>query len=362
MQLPPPIHGASTINDIIAKSELLDFHFNKTVINISTASSISEIGYFTFNKVIKSFSLYYKVIHSLLFAKAQICYITLSPTGLGFWKDSVLVLLCKIFKKKIIIHFHGRGIKEFFFLNKVNKFYYKLVCKNTYLIFLSNKLSNDFPTDYVSVKKYFFLNNCLSKDDFDLKKEFNSNSKLRLLFLSNLIKDKGVLEFLEICRLLSTNKINYTGKIVGKEFDITGDYINEFLIKHSLKENLQYCGPLYNQKKEEVLLNSDILILPTKNDAFPLVILEAFKFGVVPLSVNIGGIADIIENNKTGFCFEDNKPEYFVETIKLLHQNRALLNNMANNCMNEFKSKYTIDKFETNFIHIMNEVYKLEYE
>lgn len=356
MQLPPPIHGASTINAIIAKSEFLDLQFTKTVINISTADSISEIGFFSFNKLIKSFSLYYKVFCALLFGKVQICYITLSPTGLGFWKDSILVLLCKIFRKKIIIHFHGRGIKDFFFRNKLNQFFYTLVCNNTSIIFLSNKLSDDFPFDYIKVKKYFFLNNCLSNDQVDTKKEFNSNSKLRLLFLSNLIKDKGILEFLEVCRILSLNRINYSAKIVGKEFDVTGNYINEFILKHDLNESLQYCGPLYNKEKEEVLSNSDILILPTKNDAFPLVLLEAFKHGVVPLTTNIGGIPDIVANFETGFCFNDNSAINFVKKITFLNTHRDGLKQLSENVKQEFLNKYTQHVFERNLNKIFMDI------
>ncbi len=80
----------------------------------------------------------------------------------------------------------------------------------------------------------------------------------------------------------------------------------------------------------------------------------------MPLSVNIGGISDIIENNKTGYCFEDNNPKYFAEAVKLLYQDSFLLSQISNNCINEFNSKYTIEKFESNFISIINEVYNIE--
>lgn len=365
MQLPPPIHGASVINEYIKESSAINNAFNSKFLNITTADDLSSIGFFSIKKIFKTLSLTIACLKNIWQYSPRLIYITLSPVGLGFVKDSLLVIVAKLLNKKIVIHIHGRGIVQAASKSWIVRKYYKLIFNNTYIIVLSKKLLKDIPT-YFKTKKFFILNNCIK----EIKKYVVTNSKplqngtLQLLFLSNLVKEKGILEYLEVCKILHQQGIPFIAHIIGKPFDVTGKDIQDYIVKHNIEQQVVYHGSLYGEEKSDILNKADILIFPTKfrNEAFPLVILEAFKYGVVPLSVNIGGIADIIENNKTGFCFDDNKPEYFVETIKLLHQNRALLNNIANNCINEFKSKYTIDKFEANFIHIMNEVYKLAYE
>ena len=47
--------------------------------------------------------------------KYDLFYITTSPTGLGFFKDSLIILLAKLYRKNIIFHFHGKGIKKFYY-------------------------------------------------------------------------------------------------------------------------------------------------------------------------------------------------------------------------------------------------------
>jgi glycosyltransferase involved in cell wall biosynthesis len=177
---------------------------------------------------------------------------------------------------------------------------------------------------------------------------------LKIIFLSNLIKDKGILLFLDICEALKKVNVNFQATIVGKEFDVTVDQISGICKQKKINNNVKCEGALYGNEKLNVLIRQDVMILPTFNDAFPLVILEAMQFGVIPLASPIGGIPDMITDGKTGFLIHTTDIDKYVEKIVLLQDDSCLKDKMHNNCKYEFYKKYRIDIFEENFIRILN--------
>jgi glycosyltransferase involved in cell wall biosynthesis len=70
------------------------------------------------------------------------------------------------------------------------------------------------------------------------------------------------------------------------------------------------------EKMAELYAASDIMLYPTRADNLPLVVLEAMSCGLPVISSNLGGIAEIIENEKNGFLIDDYfKMELFEEAI-----------------------------------------------
>jgi glycosyltransferase involved in cell wall biosynthesis len=63
----------------------------------------------------------------------------------------------------------------------------------------------------------------------------------------------------------------------------------------------------------------DVLILPSLNEAFGLVVLEAMSYGVVPVVSSTAGVAEIIEHAKNGFVF-NRKQQPIWQLYKVLKQ------------------------------------------
>src|SRR5690606_38457802 len=112
MQLPPPVHGASMMNDYIKNSKVLNNQFDCTYLNISTATSISDIGKFNVRKLISLYQLYCAFFRVVRKEKFDIIYITLSPHGSAFYKDSFFATVGKLFCNKVVVHLHGKGINK----------------------------------------------------------------------------------------------------------------------------------------------------------------------------------------------------------------------------------------------------------
>ncbi|MEI2710160.1 MAG: glycosyltransferase family 4 protein [Chitinophagaceae bacterium] len=357
VQLPPPIHGAAIINKYLQDSTAISNYFDTKFLNIATANEIKDIGSFSIKKIIKTVLLYFRVLKLILQENFEVVYITLSPVGLAFFKDGLFVVIAKLFRRKVVIHLHGKGIALEREKNFIFEKLYRFIFNNTYCICLSNTLVKDIFG--LRVKKCFILNNGVQTQVLNYSINLKKNKTIQLLFLSNLIKEKGIIEFLEVCKRLTELNVKYKARIIGKPYDIKETNINEFVSANNIVDKIEYQGAKYSTEKNDILSKTDILIFPTKykNEAFPLVLLEAMQFGIVPIATSEGGILDIIQDEKTGFIVSNTSiVDAIVKKVIFLEKSREILAEMSENCRNDFFSKYTIEKFEENTINIFNEV------
>lgn len=360
VQVPPPIHGASIMNLSILNSKKINSLFEIKYLNIATANKINDIGKLEFNKFISAIRCYFIAFKNIIRFKPDICYLTITPTGLGFYKDSIFVLIAKALNIELLLHLHGRGIRNTIENGTyLTRLYYHFIFNQTNVIVLSRSLKNDLYPKW-NLKSVFVLPNGIVPP-VNLNGQKKVNKKITLLFLSNLVIEKGILEFIDICNFLAKDNLNFNAFIIGKEFDINEEQIKKILSEQKLQNRVHFLGPLYGDEKNNILQQCDILVFPTKykNEAFPLVILEALCFGIIPISTKIGGIPDIITSEDIGFIVNQGRISDFVEIIKKIATDPSLLDKMKKNCKNEFYDNYTIDIFESNFANILETTLKI---
>ena len=77
-------------------------------------------------------------------------------------------------------------------------------------------------------------------------------------------------------------------------------------------------------------------MLPTHNECFPLVNLEAMEYKLPVISTNEGGIPSIIEEGKTGYIIEKKNVSALADKIELLLNNPSLCQKMGENGQKNF--------------------------
>ena len=81
--------------------------------------------------------------------------------------------------------------------------------------------------------------------------------------------------------------------------------------------NLKIFGNLKKEKLSEIYLNSDILVLPSIEDGYGMVVPEAMSYGTIPFVSKNAGAADLISNNKNGFLYNINNSDELVKKIMI---------------------------------------------
>lgn len=371
LHIPPPIDGAAMIGKFIHESELINSNIESDYINLTSSFNLDHIGKYKFAKFKVVLNILKKVFIALKNKKYHRCYMTLTSNGVGLYKDFLIILLLKIFRCKIIYHFHNKGV-----LKSSKKWYnhliYKITFKNAECILLSPILYSDI-SPYFLEDRVFILNNGiqnLTKNYTSKKKTNKSNNCVNFLFLSNLMKEKGVFELLQACEKLKSKNLLFTCEFIGAWSDITEVEFKNKVNTLGLQKHVLIHGKKYDTERVLYLQNADVFVLPTyyHNECFPLVILEAMQFGLPVISTPEGAISEIVIEGETGLLIEQKNSKTLAEAMHYLISNPKQRIRMGENGKNRYETFYTIEKFERRLLQILktsttgyNE-YNLEYE
>lgn len=358
LQLPPPFHGVSIMNNAVIKSEKLRNNFNFDVINLHFSQSIKGLEVFSFSKVFKAIHYGFTIIKRIISQKPDLVYFSLAIKSFAFYRDAFYVFLIKLLNINIIFHLHGKGINKIIQKNFLKKSLYKRVFKNTHVICLSKNLAEDISSVYKSVP--FIVPNGIevmpknNQDINNLKQEIP-----RILYFSNFKRDKGILILLDALEILKNKQYNFYVRIIGEPFDLSTELLNSVILNKNLKEFVHVAGPLYGNDKYLEFQQADIFVFPTYNDAFPLVILEAMQNSLPVISTFEGGIPEIIVDQETGVLVEIQNSKMLADKIAILLKDKDLRLKMGKKGYDRYKSNFTIDHFENQMNSIFHKILEI---
>ena len=354
-QFPPPVHGVSVMNESIINSKPLNESFKIKPLDLKFGKSIKDLDHFSIFKLYKALMYCFILIKEMIVYKPNLVYFTPSPTGFSFYRDAVYLFLIKIFKVKILIHLHGKGIAENIINASMKKQIYTWFFKNTHVICLSRSISSDIEEVYNKIP-FLVPNGIKSQPQSFIVGNKRLESKPQILFLSHLKQNKGVLIFIEALSILHKKGFLFNARLVGSPSEISIEELNSIIEKHNLVPYIQITGPLTGVAKQNEYKRADIFVFPTYNDAFPLVILEAMQFGLPVVSTHEGSIPEIIIDNETGFIVEKKRPKILAEKIAILLKDKNRREVMGNNGYNRFMEEFTLEKFELNMLNTFKRV------
>ncbi|NHF61393.1 glycosyltransferase family 4 protein [Flavobacteriaceae bacterium TP-CH-4] len=357
LHMPPPLHGAAKVGQHLFESAEINNSFECTFINLQTSKKLSDTGKGFFSKFTSFLSLYRKVFIALRSSSYDSCYMTINSGGFAYYKEIVIVFLLRLFNQNILYHFHNKGVSKTQH-RTINHLLYRYSFKNVQCILSSERL-------YFDIKKY------VSKEDVhycfygipptDYQQSVEKSSKEidnipKLLFLSNLIIEKGPYILLDACRLLKTRNVDFECHIVGDWGDITEDELIANIKERELTKHVVVHGRQVGRRKNELLSNSDVFVLPTLNDCSPLVLLEAMQAELPVITTIEGGIPDVVQDGKTGFLVKKHDAIQLADKMEILIQNPELRVKMGKAGKTRFEQQFTLDKFESRMVEIFANV------
>jgi glycosyltransferase involved in cell wall biosynthesis len=357
LHLPPPIHGAAMVGQYIQQSSVINESFCCDFINLSTSNHLNEIGKGGLKKLYALINIQVKILVKLLSNNYDLCYMTLSSSTPGFYKDLFVVIILKFFGKKVVYHFHNKGVERCS-KSGLNRFLYGFALKKTQIILLSPYLYKDIAQFVHKENVYYCANGIpiVSINDKDNEIQAKCDPVVRLLFLSNMMLEKGVWTLLEACKILKDRKCNFECHFVGPWSNITEQDFTITVIKYELTGFVFAHGKKYDKDKIEFFKTSDIFILPTYNECFPLVLLEAMQYGLPTISTFEGGIPGIIVDTKTGFIVKQKDVSGLADKIELLVKDKNLRLQMGLQGKEKFHELFTIQTFENNLNNILKQI------
>jgi glycosyltransferase involved in cell wall biosynthesis len=87
----------------------------------------------------------------------------------------------------------------------------------------------------------------------------------------------------------------------------------------------------------------DAFVLPSRNEGFPLAVLEALLAGTAVVASDVGSVADVIHDGDTGLLVPPEDPPALAEALRRLLANRALGPHLGDRGRQVVLDRYTAD-------------------
>ncbi|WP_394886697.1 glycosyltransferase family 4 protein [Clostridium butyricum] len=327
--------GMTTVVKSFLNNNFEDVNITYVPTHIENVGKMYKILFF-----IKSLII---IVKNLIINDVNIVHIHLSERG-SFFRKLIVVLICKVFGKKVIIHLHGADFKEFYNNNK----YLQRVIKKMFLIADSVIVLGTSWNDFIKGIDQS-INTIIIRNSVEIREEkVNYDGiNINILFLAVIIKRKGIFDFVKVAsNIINDNEL----KKYNLKFIVAGSGKDEKEVKKYIKDgNLQSYfrleGWVSGEKKIEIIKKCQLFVLPSYNEGLPLSILEAMSYGLPVISTTVGSIDEVVIDNLNGYTVKPGDINKIQEKIKMCIKDSELWKTLSTNSKKIIQNEYGISVY-----------------
>ncbi len=165
----------------------------------------------------------------------------------------------------------------------------------------------------------------------------SKSPRLNILYVGNVIVQKGLHVLLQALERMDRGCFRLT--IAGR-LDMEPAYVKRIKrhVTHShIGPSIQFAGVLTGTELAACYLKNDILVLPSVNEAYGIVYIEAQGFGLPVIGTLVGGAAEIIKHGWNGYLMEPGDSTALGELLIKLTKDRDLLERLGSNARTYYR-------------------------
>jgi glycosyltransferase involved in cell wall biosynthesis len=264
------------------------------------------------------------------------------------------MLLSNKYKIPFVVTIHGQDFQYTIKKNSACRNNVKKVLeKANKIITVSNKLKNIIE-DKKILDKTVVINNGINPEEYINNENVELKGDKIILSVSSLIKTKGIDLNIRAMDIL-IKKYPYIKYYIigdGEEDRNLKKLVNEL----SLEENVVFLGKLPHSEVIKYMPKCDIFSLPSWQEGFGIVYIEAMTNGVPVIGVKGQGIEDVIVDKKNGFLVDPHSVEELVKIIEYILINKEKAKYIGEDGRRTVLNEYTWLRNAQKTINIYKEV------
>jgi glycosyltransferase involved in cell wall biosynthesis len=256
-------------------------------------------------------------------------------------------LLTKIFSKLKKKNYFITPIYDNNNINSYFQYFGQYLLNAKGIIFISDYEKNMLENNNFKIKNSIVIPPSLD-DNFNIinfnnvntqKFEQPNNYKYKFLFAGRLSHGKGIDILLKSVNILKSKLKDFAVIISGQDFGFKNDLLK--IINNEDLNNVYIYEDLNIDELKYLYKISDLFVLPSRYEAFGIVMIEAMAFSTPVIAMNNSAIPYLIKPYETGLLF--NNEDYFdlSEKIIQLIDSKDLQSKVIDNCYEMIQSDFT---------------------
>jgi len=307
--------------------------------------------------ILKDFFAFFEILFLLFKTKPDIIHVSSAKAGgISGIATFIYKLLSTNYSLLSIFTAHGWSFNEIrpnwqiflikFFSKLTCKFYDKIICVSEYdyTIALKNNIAPK--------EKLIIIHNGIKPEDYTFltKEEARktlgysvSNLDTEYLVIGTIgefTKNKGQEYLIDAFLKPGLAKLPIKIFIIG--FGEKKEILKEKILYYSIEDRVFLIDNLPEASK--YLKAFDIFILPSLKEGLPYVLLEAGVAEIPVIATNVGGIPEIIKDNKDGWLINPGIVNELAVMIKKLSQDKTRRKNFAKNLNKKIINEFSFEK------------------
>jgi glycosyltransferase involved in cell wall biosynthesis len=291
-----------------------------------------------------------RLLTDLMVYKPDIVYFTCAPS-VGFaFRDAPLILLCKLFGRRVVIHLRGGSLEGFWGGGALRRMLANLGSKLADYIFVLTRdcekaAREKFGNGKVAYIPNYIDINSANEAGNNAPKEINKD-KFNVIHVGYQCREKGTFEIIEAAKKLPDN-VNIL--LIGIVSEDKRKLIEDAIFKNDVSNKVKLLGTRHKPEIWGYYRNADLFLFPTYTEGFPNVIMEAMLFGLPILVTDVGNIAEITNaggERPAALLLDNADPPNSLEIsdkIMYLIQNHELRRKLSKNGFERVRGYYSVD-------------------
>lgn len=366
--LPPPWAGVEQVSSLLVNGGL-EKEFQVRVLKSNIRSENRGKGAWDFSGVIRVAKIALQLTGTLIFSRPDLVYMTLSQNGSGLARDCLFILICRIFRSRTICHLHGSKLHEFIGsqISFTRKVILNIINSSDRILVYAESIKKDL-SSYVPLSKMTIISNGWPQSSLNsaLEKGGKENGSFHVSFMGHLSAAKGFYDLIEAAKIILAKtkvlKFVFAGERVDMERNLSGgqfgqktNWENFESLKGAFPDNISLVGVVTGQEKKEFFSTSDVFVLPSYAEAFPMVVLEAMNAGLPLVVTRVGALPEILIEDENCLFVPTGDPSALAASLMKLLDDEGLRMKMRRANLDK-AGYYSIDKMISNFADIFHSV------
>lgn len=251
-------------------------------------------------------------------------------------EDNFGYLLAIMYKLPYILTVHGDSVYSLVKKPKRFKNSKRAIIKANAVISVSSRVLERVVNFTGRKKNNFIIYNGFIPPNYIRNDKLNS--EINILFVGNLIYRKGCQYLIEAFNILC-QEFNCIKLIIVGSGELRSELVKQ-ASNLSCHKNIEFAGQLNHSSVLEYMQDCDIFVLPSWDEAFGVVYLEAMAFCKPVIGTKGEGISDLISDGFNGFLVKPKNVDDIVLKLKLLINDVNLRKKIGKEGYNSIK-KYT---------------------
>lgn len=177
----------------------------------------------------------------------------------------------------------------------------------------------------------------------------------RLLFLGSVRPMKRTLHAIKAFELAKLKIPDLTLDIAGDYSGSYGEKAHNYAMNSNFSESIVFHGKVSQEKKDELLKTSDLIVITSIKEGWGLIATEAAAYGVPAVAYNVDGLRDSIIDGQTGLLAPSGEIKSLSKVIHTALNDKSNLERMGRMAL-ENSRQYTFENSYADFMEVINKV------